>query len=137
MLDELNEECGVFGVWNAENSQYLTYLGLHSLQHRGQEGAGIVSVKDGILKGYRDLGLLSQVFNKTSLLDELSGNSAIGHVRYSTAGENKVENVQPFMFDFTDEQIALAHNGNLTNAITLKKRLESMGDIFKSSSDSE
>lgn len=137
MLDELNEECGVFGVWNAENAQYLTYLGLHSLQHRGQEGAGIVSVKDGILKGYRDLGLLSQVFNKTSLLDELSGNSAIGHVRYSTAGENKVENVQPFMFDFTDEQIALAHNGNLTNAITLKKRLESMGDIFKSSSDSE
>lgn len=137
MLDEINEECGIFGVWNADNAQYLTYLGLHSLQHRGQEGAGIVSEKNGILKSYRGLGLVSQVFNKTSLLDNLKGNSAIGHVRYSTAGENKIENVQPFLFDFTDEQIALAHNGNLTNAVTLKKELESMGDIFKSSSDSE
>lgn len=140
MLNEikgLNEECGVFGVWGAENANYLTYLGLHSLQHRGQEGAGIVTNDQGKLKTYRNLGLLSQVFNKPSLLNSLTGNAAIGHVRYSTAGSNKIENVQPLLFDFTDQQMALAHNGNLTNAFTLKKELEQVGDIFKSSSDSE
>ncbi|MQS88640.1 amidophosphoribosyltransferase [Companilactobacillus mishanensis] len=140
MLNEikgLHEECGVFGVWGASNANYLTYLGLHSLQHRGQEGAGIVSNDNGKLHSYRNLGLLSQVFYKPSLLASLVGDSAIGHVRYSTAGENKIENVQPLLFDFTDEQFALAHNGNLTNAITLKKELEKVGDIFKSSSDSE
>ncbi|WP_125711671.1 amidophosphoribosyltransferase [Companilactobacillus kedongensis] len=134
---ELNEECGVFGVWGVENAQYLTYLGLHSLQHRGQESAGIVCNNNGKLDGYRNLGLLSQVFDKPEYLERLSGNSAIGHVRYSTAGENKIENVQPLFFDFTNEQFALAHNGNLTNAVTLKKKLEQVGDIFISSSDSE
>lgn len=140
MLNEvksLNEECGVFGVWGAENANYLTYLGLHSLQHRGQEGAGIVSNDRQKLRIYRNLGLLTQVFNKPEYLNSLVGDSAIGHVRYSTAGENKIENVQPLLFDFTDSQIALAHNGNLTNAITLKKELEDKGHIFKSSSDSE
>lgn len=133
----LNEECGVFGVWGAENANYLTYLGLHSLQHRGQEGAGIVTNDDGKLNCYRNLGLLTQVFNRPELLNSLTGSSAIGHVRYSTAGGNKIENVQPLLFDFTDQQFALAHNGNLTNALTLKKELEQKGDIFKSSSDSE
>lgn len=133
----LNEECGVFGVWGAENANYLTYLGLHSLQHRGQEGAGIVANDGQKLRTYRNLGLLTQVFSKPEYLNSLTGNSAIGHVRYSTAGENKIENVQPLLFDFTDSQIALAHNGNLTNAITLKRELEDKGHIFKSSSDSE
>lgn len=133
----LNEECGVFGVWGAENANYLTYLGLHSLQHRGQEGAGIVANDGQKLRTYRNLGLLTQVFAKPEYLNSLTGNSAIGHVRYSTAGENKIENVQPLLFDFTDSQIALAHNGNLTNAITLKRELEDKGHIFKSSSDSE
>ncbi|AKP66681.1 amidophosphoribosyltransferase [Companilactobacillus ginsenosidimutans] len=140
MLNEvkgLNEECGVFGVWGAKNANYLTYLGLHSLQHRGQEGAGIVTNDNGKLNSYRNLGLLTQVFYKPSLLESLKGDSAIGHVRYSTAGSNKIENVQPLLFDFTDQQFALAHNGNLTNALTLKKELEQKGDIFKSSSDSE
>lgn len=140
MLNEikgLNEECGVFGVWGSKNANYLTYLGLHSLQHRGQEGAGIVTNDNGKLNCYRNLGLLTQVFYKPSLLNSLTGTSAIGHVRYSTAGSNKIENVQPLLFDFTDQQFALAHNGNLTNAITLKKELEQKGDIFKSSSDSE
>ena len=140
MFDEvksLNEECGIFGVWGAENANYLTYLGLHSLQHRGQEGAGIVANDGKRLRTYRNLGLLTQVFSKPEFLNSLVGNSAIGHVRYSTAGENKIENVQPLLFDFTDSQIALAHNGNLTNAITLKKELEAKGHIFKSSSDSE
>lgn len=136
-ISSLNEECGVFGVWGAENSNYLTYLGLHSLQHRGQEGAGIVANDGKKLRTYRNLGLLTQVFSKPEYLNSLVGNSAIGHVRYSTAGENKIENVQPLLFDFTDSQIALAHNGNLTNAITLKKELETKGHIFKSSSDSE
>lgn len=136
-VKSLNEECGVFGVWGAENANYLTYLGLHSLQHRGQEGAGIVSNDGQKLRIYRNLGLLTQVFSKKEYLNSLVGNSAIGHVRYSTAGENKIENVQPLLFDFTDSQIALAHNGNLTNAVTLKKELEEKGHIFKSSSDSE
>ena len=140
MFDEvksLNEECGIFGVWGAENANYLTYLGLHSLQHRGQEGAGIVANDGKKLRVYRNLGLLTQVFSKPEYLNSLVGNSAIGHVRYSTAGENKIENVQPLLFDFTDSQLALAHNGNLTNAFTLKKELEDSGHIFKSSSDSE
>ncbi|WP_125588676.1 amidophosphoribosyltransferase [Companilactobacillus jidongensis] len=136
-VKSLNEECGVFGVWGAENANYLTYLGLHSLQHRGQEGAGIVTNDNGKLMSYRNLGLVSQVFADQKNLYALTGNSAIGHVRYSTAGENKIENVQPLLFDFTDDQFALAHNGNLTNAITLKKELEQSGHIFKSSSDSE
>ena len=136
-VKSLNEECGVFGVWGAENANYLTYLGLHSLQHRGQEGAGIVTNDRKKLRIYRNLGLLTQVFSKPEYLNGLTGDSAIGHVRYSTAGENKIENVQPLLFDFTDSQIALAHNGNLTNATTLKKELEDQGHIFKSSSDSE
>ena len=136
-VKSLNEECGVFGVWGAKNANYLTYLGLHSLQHRGQEGAGIVSNDRQKLRIYRNLGLLTQVFSKPEFLNSLVGDSAIGHVRYSTAGENKIENVQPLLFDFTDSQIALAHNGNLTNADTLKKDLEKKGHIFKSSSDSE
>lgn len=136
-VKSLNEECGVFGVWGAENANYLTYLGLHSLQHRGQEGAGIVTNDHGKLNSYRNLGLLTQVFYKPSLLNSLTGNAGIGHVRYSTAGGNRIENVQPLLFDFTDDQFALAHNGNLTNADTLKKDLEQKGDIFKSSSDSE
>ncbi|WP_125565126.1 amidophosphoribosyltransferase [Companilactobacillus insicii] len=136
-LRSLNEECGVFGIWGADNVNYLTYLGLHSLQHRGQEGAGIVTNDNGKLLGYRNLGLLSQVFSNKNNLYSLTGTSAIGHVRYSTAGENKIENVQPLLFDFTNEQFALAHNGNLTNSITLKKELEESGHIFKSSSDSE
>ncbi|MBV7390297.1 amidophosphoribosyltransferase [Enterococcus sp. ALS3] len=133
----LNEECGVFGIWGHPDATRVTYFGLHSLQHRGQEGAGIVSNDEGKLKGYRDLGLLSEVFKDERQLDQLTGQAAIGHVRYATAGNGSVDNIQPFLFKFYDGDFALAHNGNLTNAKTLRKDLEEEGAIFHSNSDTE
>lgn len=140
MLNEiksLNEECGVFGVFESPHANQLTYLGLHALQHRGQEGAGIVTVDQDKFYQHRDRGLLSEVFKDPKDLYQLTGNIAIGHVRYGTSGNNSVENVQPFLFRFHDGDIALAHNGNLTNAETLKAKLEDQGAVFRSSSDSE
>lgn len=133
----LNEECGVFGVWGIPDAARLCYFGLHSLQHRGQEGAGIVANHDGKLVGHRGLGLLTDVFKDEGLFAELQGEAAIGHVRYGTAGTNTMKNTQPFLFEFHDEQLALANNGNLTNAITLRKELEENGAIFSSNSDTE
>ncbi len=133
----LNEECGVFGVWGHPDAARVTYFGLHSLQHRGQEGAGIVANHLGQLSGHRDLGLLAEVFSDERILDRLTGEAAIGHVRYATAGNGSVDNIQPFLFKFFDQQIALAHNGNLTNAKTLRRTLESDGAIFHSNSDTE
>ncbi|OTN76683.1 amidophosphoribosyltransferase [Enterococcus sp. 8G7_MSG3316] len=133
----LNEECGVFGVWGHPDAARVTYFGLHSLQHRGQEGAGIVANHQGKLSGHRDLGLLAEVFSDERILDRLTGEAAIGHVRYATAGNGSVDNIQPFLFKFFDQQIALAHNGNLTNAKTLRKALETDGAIFHSNSDTE
>ena len=123
-VKSLNEECGVFGIWGHPDAAKLTYFGLHSLQHRGQEGAGILSNDQGQLKRHRDMGLLSEVFRNPANLDKLTGTSAIGHVRYATAGEASVDNIQPFLFRFHDMQFGLAHNGNLTNAESLKKELE-------------
>ena len=136
-VKSLNEECGIFGVWGHEEAAHITYFGLHSLQHRGQEGAGIVSNDHGKLYGHRDLGLLSEVFSDERKLNQLKGNAAIGHVRYATAGNGSVDNIQPFLFKFYDGQIALAHNGNLTNAKSLRKELEEDGAIFHSNSDTE
>lgn len=133
----LNEECGVFGVWGHDDAARVTYFGLHSLQHRGQEGAGIVSNLNGKLSGHRNLGLLSEVFKDDQDLQNLKGNAAIGHVRYATAGNGSVDNIQPFLFKFYDKQVALAHNGNLTNAKSLRKELEEDGAIFHSNSDTE
>ena len=133
----LNEECGVFGVFGSQEAAHMTYFGLHSLQHRGQEGAGIVS-SDGIkLRQYRNRGLLSEVFANPQDLDRLEGTSAIGHVRYGTSGNNSIANVQPFLFHFHDGDVALAHNGNLTNAKSLKQKLEDEGAVFQSNSDTE
>ena len=133
----LNEECGVFGVFGSQEAAHMTYFGLHSLQHRGQEGAGIVS-SDGIrLRQYRNRGLLSEVFANPQDLDRLEGTSAIGHVRYGTSGNNSISNVQPFLFHFHDGDVALAHNGNLTNAKSLKQKLEDEGAVFQSNSDTE
>ncbi len=133
----LNEECGVFGVFGSQEAAHMTYFGLHSLQHRGQEGAGIVS-SDGIkLHQYRNRGLLSEVFANPQDLDRLEGTSAIGHVRYGTSGNNSIANVQPFLFHFHDGDVALAHNGNLTNAKSLKQKLEDEGAVFQSNSDTE
>lgn len=136
-MKQLNEECGVFGVYNHPNASNVSYFGLHSLQHRGQEGAGIV-VSDGTkLKGHRDLGLLSEVFSNKEKLISLTGNIAIGHVRYSTSGNNSIQNIQPFLFHFYDMSIGICHNGNLINAKSLRRELEQEGAIFHSSSDTE
>lgn len=135
--NSLNEECGIFGVWGVPNAAELTFYGLHALQHRGQEGAGIVSNNRGHLWQERGLGLLSSVFADPQKLKNLKGDAALGHVRYATAGSGGVENIQPFMVNFSDMQVALAHNGNITNAKSLRKKLEDQGAIFQSSSDTE
>ncbi len=128
---------GFFGVWGHPDAARVTYFGLHSLQHRGQEGAGIVTNDAGKLNGHRDLGLLAEVFSDERVLQRLTGDAAIGHVRYATAGNGSVDNIQPFLFKFFDQQIGLAHNGNLTNAKSLRKSLEKAGAIFHSNSDTE
>jgi amidophosphoribosyltransferase len=133
----LNEECGVFGVFGAPAASQLTYYGLHTLQHRGQEGAGIVSSDGKQLYQHRDRGLLAKVFADPAELKRLVGDAAIGHVRYGTSGHNSIANVQPFLFRFHDGDVALAHNGNLTNAVTLRRQLEDEGAVFQSDSDTE
>ncbi|MGO2962033.1 MAG: amidophosphoribosyltransferase [Carnobacterium maltaromaticum] len=133
----LNEECGVFGVWGHHDAARLSYFGLHSLQHRGQEGAGIVANQFGKLKGHRNVGLIAEVFKDEADLQRLEGHAAIGHVRYGTAGSDGIDNIQPFLFKFYDEEMALAHNGNLINAKSLRFELEREGAIFHSNSDTE
>src|SRR5690606_28314079 len=136
MRDKLNEECGVFGVFGAAEAANLTYLGLHALQHRGQEAAGIVS-SDGIhLHIQKDLGLVQDVFD-VERLKKLPGESAIGHVRYGTAGGGGIKNAQPFAVDYGNQPIAVAHNGHLVNAEAIRRDLEKEGAIFFSSSDTE
>ena len=132
----LNEECGIFGIWGHENAAQITYYGLHSLQHRGQEGAGIVVAHQGTLQGHKGLGLVTEVFSN-GVLQSLQGAAAIGHVRYSTAGGGGYENVQPLLFRSQTGSIALAHNGNLVNAMDLKIQLEEQGSIFQTTSDTE
>ena len=133
----LNEECGVFGIWGHPEASNVTYFGLHSLQHRGQEGGGIVSNDKQVLRGHRDLGLISEVFRDKKKLENLLGSSAIGHVRYATSGSNNIQNIQPFLFHFYDMSVGICHNGNLINAKTLRRELEQDGAIFHSSSDTE
>lgn len=136
-VKSLNEECGVFGIWGHPEAAQLTYFGLHALQHRGQEGAGILSNNDGQLQRHRDLGLVTEVFRHEKDLQKLLGKAAMGHVRYATAGSAELNNIQPFHFKFQDTQLGLAHNGNLTNAVSLRRELEAQGAIFSSSSDTE
>ncbi|MGX7419599.1 amidophosphoribosyltransferase [Carnobacterium gallinarum] len=136
-VKSLNEECGVFGVWGHHDAARLSYFGLHSLQHRGQEGAGIVANNKGKLKGHRNVGLIAEVFKDEAELERLKGNAAIGHVRYGTSGSGGINNIQPFLFKFYDSEVALAHNGNLINAKSLRFELEREGAIFHSNSDTE
>lgn len=136
-LEDIHEECGIFGVWGHPDASRLTYFGLHALQHRGQEGAGIVSNDHGHLTGHRGLGLLTQVFSDEHEIIRLKGDGAIGHVRYATSGSSSVDNIQPFLFRFHDGDVALCHNGNLTNCISLRTTLEDEGAIFHSNSDTE
>ena len=134
---KIKEECGVFGISNSKDSSTLTALGLHALQHRGQEGCGIVSY-DG-MKYYSEKrwGLVGDNFNKEKVLKNLPGNFAIGHNRYSTTGGTSLRNIQPFFADTNAGGIGVAHNGNLTNAITLRNNLVEDGAIFYTTSDTE
>lgn len=128
--------CGVFGIMGHDEASNLAYLGLHALQHRGQESAGIVSSDAGGLKLHRQMGLVADVFT-APVLEQLSGRSAIGHVRYATTGVSHLKNAQPLMVSYAGGQLAVAHNGNLVNAQALREELERSGAIFQSDSDTE
>ena len=135
--DKLREECGVFGIFNNDDAAALTTLGLHALQHRGQEGAGIVTFDGTQFHAERHMGLIGDTFTKQSVLNRLSGHRAIGHTRYSTTGGDEMRNVQPFFAEFAGGGFAVAHNGNITNAMTLRGELQREGAIFQSTSDTE
>jgi amidophosphoribosyltransferase len=128
--------CGIFGIYNHLEASNLAYLGLYALQHRGQESAGIVSSDNRQLHHYRQMGLVSEIFTK-DVLKRVPGKSAIGHVRYSTAGSSELKNAQPFVVDYYKGSLAIAHNGNLSNAPLIKSDLESKGSIFQSNMDTE
>jgi len=134
--DHFHDQCGVFGVFGSAEASHLTYLGLHALQHRGQESAGIAVVDDGRLTMHRELGLVRDVFS-ARVLERLNGEKSIGHVRYSTAGETHVKNAQPLAVDYSLGSLAVAHNGNFTNYEELREELEGQGSIFQSTNDSE
>lgn len=133
---ELHEECGVFGVVGHQDAAQICYYGLHSLQHRGQEAAGICCECNGKMNIYKGEGLVTEVFDQDKLKN-LNGNVAIGHVRYSTAGGGGLANVQPFVFRTMEGSMSICHNGNLVNANILKQELEDQGSIFSSTSDTE
>jgi amidophosphoribosyltransferase len=132
-----HEECGIFGVYNHKEASNLTYLGLYALQHRGQESCGIVSSDGTTLHAHKRMGLVADVFGNQEIFKKLPGKSAIGHVRYSTAGASVEKNVQPIMVDYSRGSIAVAHNGNLVNARLLKAELEAYGSIFQTTMDTE
>ncbi len=135
-MDSMHEECGIAGIHGSPDAARLAYLSLYALQHRGQEAAGIVTYNGSGLHTQLGMGLVADVFNKPTL-DALTGNHAIGHVRYSTAGDSSVKNCQPISVNTGNGKIAVAHNGNLTNAIELRKKLEEKGAIFQTNSDTE
>ncbi len=134
--DHFHDHCGVFGVFGHPEASKLTYLGLYALQHRGQESAGIASTDGADLRLHRSLGHVQEIFTPGALAS-LSGSAAIGHTRYSTAGDSTLLNAQPIMIDCNKGKLALGHNGNLTNAIELRRRLEHRGSIFQTTSDTE
>ena len=136
--DKFHEECGVFGIYNNDSLDvaHLTYYALYALQHRGQESAGIAVDNSGIITCHKDMGLVNDVFTQ-SKLNELKGNVAIGHVRYSTTGGSLRENAQPVVVKYKNGHLALAHNGNLVNATKIRQQLENSGVVFQSTIDSE
>jgi amidophosphoribosyltransferase len=135
--DKFHEECGVFGVWNVPDAAAVTALGLHALQHRGQESAGIVSFDGKHFHSHRGLGLVGDTFSDARVMASLRGTTAIGHNRYATTGETILRNVQPLYADFEFGGLAVAHNGNLTNAHVLRRTLVRRGCLFQSTTDSE
>ena len=134
---KINEECGVFGISNIEDASALTALGLHALQHRGQEGCGIVTFDGEQYYSEKRFGLVGDNFNKEKNSKRLKGKFAIGHNRYSTTGSNTLRNIQPFFADTNAGGIGVAHNGNLTNSIYLRNKLVEDGAIFYTTSDTE
>ncbi|OGQ78342.1 MAG: amidophosphoribosyltransferase [Deltaproteobacteria bacterium RIFCSPLOWO2_12_FULL_60_19] len=136
MFDKFREECAVMGVYGHPEAANMVYLGLYALQHRGQESSGIVSSDGKILISHRQMGLVADVF-KEDVIKRLEGPSAIGHNRYSTTGQSHLRNAQPFVVEYSQGPIAIAHNGNLVNAQVLREELETSGSIFQSTSDTE
>ena len=135
--DKLREECGVFGIWGADNASGYVALGLHALQHRGQEAAGITSYDGAHFHSHRAMGHVAGNFDRDDIMRKLAGRTAIGHVRYSTTGETALRNVQPLFAELNDGGFAVAHNGNLSNAMKLRRTLNRRGSIFQSTSDTE
>jgi amidophosphoribosyltransferase len=135
--DRLHEDCGVFGVFNHPDAAAITAIGLHALQHRGQEAAGIVTFDGQRFYAERRLGLVGDHFNAKPVIERLTGSAAVGHVRYATVGETALRNIQPLFADLDAGGLALAHNGNLTNALTIRRALVASGAIFQSTSDTE
>ena len=135
--DHLREECGVFGVFGHPEAAALVALGLHALQHRGQEAAGIVAFDGEQFHAHRDMGHVGDIFSSKEVMARLAGHSALGHVRYATTGEVAIRNVQPLFADFEFGGLAICHNGNLTNSYHLRRRLVRRGSLFQSTSDTE
>ncbi len=136
VLEYPREKCGIFAVYNHPDAAKLTYFGLYALQHRGQESAGIVSSDGKIMFEYKAMGLVPDVFNE-EILKKLKGHIALGHVRYSTTGSSLISNAQPFKVQYSGKSFAIAHNGNLVNAVRLRSELENRGSIFQTTMDSE
>lgn len=139
MFNKLNEECGVFGVYNNDDHDVagLSYYALYALQHRGQESCGIAINRDGIIRGHKNLGLVNEVFDQKTLKSLGQGKMAIGHCRYATCGQGMISNAQPLMINHLKGSMAIAHNGNLTNTGELRRELELGGAIFQGTSDTE
>ena len=136
--DKISEECGIFGIFGSPEAHLLTALGLHALQHRGQEATGMVSFDGKQFKAKRGLGHVSENFNAASMkMDELAGYAAIGHNRYSTTGQSEIRNIQPFLTELAFGDFAIAHNGNLTNAERVRGSLIDTGSLFQSTTDTE
>jgi amidophosphoribosyltransferase len=138
MDSEKKENCGLFGIFGDAEAVSRTYFGLHSLQHRGQESAGIASSNGEVIQCYTGMGMVRRVFRTGSdILKKLSNPIAIGHVRYSTTGASRAINCQPLLAEYSRGQVAVAHNGNLINASLLRDEYEAYGSIFNSTSDTE
>ena len=135
--DKLREECGIFGIWGAETAAAVVALGLHALQHRGQEAAGITSFDGDSFHSHRAMGHVAGNFDRDDIIRRLAGEAAIGHVRYSTTGETALRNVQPLFAELSSGGFAVAHNGNISNALKMRRELNRRGSIFQSTSDTE
>src|SRR3569832_2128151 len=135
--DKLREECGIFGIWGADNAATLVALGLHTLQHRGQEAAGVTTYDGKHFHSHRAMGHVAGNFDRDDIIRKLAGRTGIGHVRYSTTGETAIRNVQPLFAELAEGGFAVAHNGNLSNALKLRRTLNRRGSIFQSTSDTE